>query len=321
MSGEKVIPVVFITDKNFIMQTGVAITSLVNSKNPGTQYNIYIVAAECDKGCFDVLSELSLNGCKLTCINASLEKYQGINQIAHIPIACLLKFDICDLIETFDKILYLDGDVIVRKDLSELYDFEIGDAYIAGVPSIEMVYSDERLVNAGIMLFNAKKMRDDHMAERLVEVRKSLGDRGSMDQQTFNMVMKGSMRFLPLKYNFIADKIVGSEKRRFKLEDLNCLYNTDYKSKKEMIDDAVIIHFATGGKPWKYSFVPCSDEWYRWFLQSPFRNEKLERKGYIQARSNHAIQKLKKEGLVGIVKRVIELIRARIEKPHYTDWG
>lgn len=316
------IPIVFITDENFIMQTGVAITSLINNKNADTVYDIYVVAAECSQDKKNELYLIELNGSKINIIDASLAKYTDIKQLAHIPISCLLKFEICDMITNYDKIIYLDGDLYVKGDISELYSIDMGANYIAGVPSIEMAYSDKKMINAGIMLFNAKKMREDGMSTKLIEVRRGLGDRGSMDQQTFNLVMKDRTGILPLKYNYIPDKIVGAEKNKYPLEVINRIYGTNYKKKSEIVDDAVIIHFATGTKPWKYTFVPCGEKWYDCYKNSVFQKYSIKRKTRIQAHATGLIRTVKEKGIVGVVNRAVDVVMTRLGFGRgNSDWG
>ena len=58
-------------------------------------------------------------------MRASLDQYRDIKQLAHISIACLLKFDICELIPSYEKLLYLDGDIIAKDDLTELYETDL----------------------------------------------------------------------------------------------------------------------------------------------------------------------------------------------------
>lgn len=297
------IPIIFITDENFIMQTGIAITSLISNRNKNTIYDIYIIAAECKKEQLTRLEQIDLQGSKMSVINVSLQKYLHIKQLAHIPISCLLKFEICDMVPMYDKLIYLDGDIYVRGDLSELYDFELNGAYIAGVPSIQMVHSEKRMINAGIMLFNAKKMRENNMSACLIEVREKLGDRGSMDQQTFNMVMEDSMLFLPLKYNFIPETVIGDSKNKYPIEVLNKLYRTSYISKQQMVDDAVIIHYAMSTKPWKYTFVSCGDEWYKCYRNSVYGREKLRRDGRLMACMKRYYRIFQQKGISGVLEK------------------
>lgn len=178
------IPVVLISDDNFIMPTCVAITSLIVNKAPETEYEIYIIMAECSDESYAKIQELNDLGTSVNLIRASLDEYRDIKQLAHISIACLLKFDVSELVPDYDKLLYLDGDIIVRGDLSELYNVELGDSYAAGVKELANITEETGNVNAGIMVFNAKRIRDEKLNIKMREIRRSLGDRSSMDQQT-----------------------------------------------------------------------------------------------------------------------------------------
>ena len=73
MGNYDYVPVVFITDDNFIMQTGVAITSLIRNKKATTRYEIYVIAAECDASRVERLREIDTTGCSLTIIKVNLD--------------------------------------------------------------------------------------------------------------------------------------------------------------------------------------------------------------------------------------------------------
>ena len=65
------------------------------------------------------------------------------------------------------KILYLDSDIIARKDIAELYKIDVSDYYLAGVEdkcSIMMkrrvqLAPDENFYNGGMQLINLDKFR------------------------------------------------------------------------------------------------------------------------------------------------------------------
>ena len=120
---------------------------------------------------------------------------------------------------------------------------------------------DDGCINAGIMLFNAGKMRRDSMKDILVAKRRSLGNRSSMDQQTYNMVIKDSIKYLGIRYNCVPGRLTGDVRMDYSIDELNRLYGTNYRNAREVIEDAVIVHFATGNKPWKYTFAPCAKKW------------------------------------------------------------
>lgn len=318
------IPVAFISDENFIMQTAVAITSLARNKFDTTEYKVYVIAAECSEMAESKLKNLEtlFKGIKVEIKRTGLDMYRDIKQMAHIPISCLLKFDLCDIIPEEDKIIYLDGDIVVRKDLTDFYEIDLGDNYLAGVPSLDLVFSEEtKLVNAGILLFDAKKMRENKMRDILVEKRRSLGDSGSMDQKTFNLVMKDQIGYLPYEYNCIPGKIMGAERGTYTIEKLNDLYNTSFENSKDLVENAAIWHYATGDKPWKYSFIYGADEWYENYLASPYGSEKLNRKSAFRAHAEGVINHLKNGGVKSVVNRLVDYIKSLTGKAENKTWG
>lgn len=296
---KKMIPVVLISDDNFIMPTCVAITSLLVNKAPDTNYDIYIIMAECSAGSFEKIEELKGFGSPINLVRASLDAYRDIKQLAHISIACLLKFDISELVPAYDKLLYLDGDIIVRGDLSDFYNTELGNHYAAGVKELANMDEETGNVNAGIMLFNAKRIRDEKLNLKMREVRRSLGDRGSMDQQTYNIVTGKDYLYQDIKYNCIPPKVI--ELATGRIERLNQVYGSNYKGPQDVIDHAVIIHYATGDKPWKYTFRPWAKEWYKYYMLSPYKNVEFKLRGIWEYRWDKLTSAVKEQGIGGVL--------------------
>lgn len=313
------IPIVMISDNNYVMQTSVAITSLKMNKNPETQYEVIVVMAECAEESEQIFKSMDSGECKITLVKVSLEAYKDIKQMSHVPISCLLKFDICELVSWHDKIIYLDGDVIVRKDLTELYEVNLADNYAAAVKETNYLRQNNNLINAGIMVFNAKKMRDDHMRDILVSKRKELGDRGSMDQQTYNMVIKDKIAYLGIKYNCVPGRFLGDAKMEYTMSEINGMYGTNYASPAQLIDEAVILHFATGNKPWKYTFAPGAKEWYNYYLASPFGAKPFKRYGRWGYRFHNMSNILKSDGLKGVINYLKQRNQKKKNKKK-VDW-
>ena len=308
-----------ISDDNFVMQTCVAITSLYRNKGQDTLYDIFVIMADCTQESEEMLIQLNKKDCWINLVHASIEQYKDIKQLAHISTACLLKFDICELIPQYEKLLYLDGDIIVRKDLTELYETELYDNYAAAVKEVVYLRKDNNCINAGIMLFNAKKMRNDRMRDTLVKKRRSLGDRGSMDQQTFNLVLKGEIIFLSIKYNCVPGFFKGDNKMEYSMDELNRFYGTDYQKPEQLINDAIIIHFATGNKPWKYTFAPCAKEWYNYYRLSPYGDMPFKRYSRWGYRFHNIITLLSKDGVRGVYVYLIKRL-FRKKKRKKVEW-
>lgn len=319
--NKNIVPIAMICDDNFVMPTCVAITSMLLNKEISTKYKLHIIMAECSKESEQKIMELNSEECQITIIRRNLDEYSDIKQMAHVTKACLLKFEVSDLLPECDKVLYIDGDVIVRNDLRELYEIELGDMYAAGVKELDSLSVDNGNINAGVMLFNAKKIREDNLLPLLIDTRKSLGDRGSMDQQTYNIVFKKKYLYIPIKYNCVAARLQGKEKTyRQGVNKINDLYGTSYKSVSQLVKDAVIIHFATTNKPWKYTFCYGAKEWYKYYKVSPYSKVPFKLRGRWNYRFYNLYIAARENGIKGIVNRITDKIKRRKMNESMEKW-
>ena len=319
---DKIIPIAMISDDNFIMPTCVAVTSMIENKRPDTIYEIYVIMAECSSESEEIINGLSVDGCRINLIRRDLKEYAEIKQLAHVSKACLLKFEVSDLIPQYDKILYLDGDIIVRKDLTNLYELSVAGKYAAGVKDLESIKKDDGNINAGVVLFNAARIREEGLLPVLIDTRKKLGDRGSMDQQTYNMVFRNEYNYIDIKYNCVEGKLVGRDRdKEITTEKLNKIYHTDYAGNQDVVDDAVIIHFATSFKPWKYTFAPGAKEWYSYYLKSPYKEVPFKLMGRWGYRLNNIKRTVNEKGIKGEAERIKGRIEEKLKKnKDSVDW-
>ena len=315
------IPIVFITDKNFMLPVGVAVYTLLTNKKADTLYDIYVIMVDSTEEDSMFFNRINTGESKINFLYVSTEKYACINQLAHISRAGLVKFEIAELLPEYDRVIYLDADIMIRSDLSDLYDADLGDAVIGGVKSLDMVYDDTPMINSGVMIINTQMFRDGAYSQKLLEKRIELGDRRSMDQQVINIVFKDKIAYLPVKYNCVAEKILGNEKKRYPIAALNEIYASKYENNDRLVDDAVIIHYATTMKPWKYTFVICGDEWYGMYSKSPYNTETLKRLTRSKSMINGAITRFKKDGIKGVIERINEKIKDRTKGVEYEKWG
>lgn len=109
-------------------------------------------------------------------------------------------------IAKLDRILYLDYDVVCRKDISEFYHMDMEGIEAAGVLDIygRRWYHYNGLfvqdyMNSGVMLFNMKECKKSGMFEKAVAL---CGKRWMMlaDQAALNKSIK-KRKLMPLKYN------------------------------------------------------------------------------------------------------------------------
>lgn len=283
-----VVNVAFILDDGFVIPTATAITSLIENKNVNTVLRINLVVSnleECNVNLFK-----SYNNNKDIFINivfSDSDKYRLLHVYDSTKPCCatisaLLKFDLPILFEKYDKILYLDGDIIVQKDLSDLYNTDLDDNYVAAVKDSGRIYYKsestkhiKNYFNSGVMLLNLKKMREDNVTKKLFELKANSNDNSLMDQNIFNILFENQVCFKDIKYNFLYLNLVRA-KKKYKISEINDLYHSKYKNLLEIYKKAYIIHFSSKDKPWKFKNSLCSNLWLSYFKKTPFYKEDLE---------------------------------------------
>ncbi len=168
-----------------------------------------------------------------------------------------------ELLPEYDKILYIDCDVIVRQDVGKLYhETELGDKWLGVVFEAPIEQQAERFralgcdpnryFNSGFLLMNLAQMRQDHVSEQLLEACR-VPYLEFPDQDSLNQVCQGHVLPLSPLYNGIRTFFIKKYKpdfvRQYSSEDL-----------WGQVQHEATIHY-TGGKPWNLFTVKFGDWW------------------------------------------------------------
>lgn len=212
-----------------------------------------------------------------------------------------------EVLKDIDKVIYLDCDVVVNGSLAELWNTDIEGYALAGsrdrLNDDIHVYNRLRYpmsdgyINAGVMLINLKKWREDRFFE------KALSLAGQMplalknhDQDFVNAIYHGQIKVLDFRYNLMEYFLY--------VEEWMCLDRKYYSEIIEACHTPVIIHFCMRKKPWHYECInPFKTLYYKYRAMTPWpevelthRKEKLTPKLKLK-------QLLGKLGLYQIEKR------------------
>ncbi|MDS2915845.1 glycosyltransferase, partial [Streptococcus pneumoniae] len=104
------------------------------------------------------------------------------------------------------KVLYLDCDLVVTRDLSPLFDLELGDYPLAAVKDLGgQIYFGEHIFNSGVMLINNRLWKQEEVRKQLIEMTNELHDKvAQSDQSILNLLFKDRWLALDFKYNCIT---------------------------------------------------------------------------------------------------------------------
>ena len=114
------------------------------------------------------------------------------------------------MLPNLDKVIYLDCDLVVCKDLKSLWETDVNDVAVAMVP--DLWYQDKgtlsRLginnyyLNSGVIVMNLDYWRKHDVQNRLLSYIVDLGNELIYnDQDALNAILQDERRQLPVKYN------------------------------------------------------------------------------------------------------------------------
>lgn len=193
----------------------------------------------------------------------------GINVSKRYTAAAYYRLILTDLLPQYDKVIYMDCDIIVRNDIAQLYHtINLSEYYMAGVfeATLDFQEADTRAVgcepgqyiNSGFLIMNLAKLRSDNIKEIFLQTLKNNVLRFP-DQDTVNMVCKGRILALRPYYNSIRTFFIPEYKMRF----LHYYSETDW--------DAVQLHGTihyTSNKPWK-NYAVKFEVWWNYYHAMP----------------------------------------------------
>ena len=160
---------------------------------------------------------------------------------AILSYATFFRYFIADEVQE-DRVLYLDSDMIVNARLDELFSLDLQGYDIAAVQDFGQ---DGWLTtfNAGMLLIDAKKWRENHLTKSLLELTVQHHEHVYGDQGVLNMYFGDQWLHLDKEYNFM----VGLD-QFLHLSGNKEWYQSDYYGNYE----PKIIHYTSESKPWTH---------------------------------------------------------------------
>ena len=188
---------------------------------------------------------------KLNCqiVNARVDGSHISQYKTNIHYSVFLRYFTATFVEE-DQALYLDCDIVVTRDLSEIFAVDLGSYPLGAVRDLGgEVYFGEQIFNSGVLLINVNYWRENDIAGQLIEMTDNLHDKVTQDDQSIlNMLFENRWMELPFAYNCIT---------------LHTTFS-DYEPEKGLYPP--VIHYLTERKPWKeYTQSIYREVW--WFYQ------------------------------------------------------
>ena len=268
--------ITLITDSRYVFPTAVSMSSAIKNKCPNSIYNFYIITEKTtsqDNAYLLRLKDLAPKTVNITLIPRQEPDlpYENMQRFLQYKVG-MHKIYLPEILKDIDKVIYMDGDTLVLKDLRTLFDIDVSDVYAAvakdGIfyrfpKEMAEIGLDKRgfYFNSGVMLYNLSLQRQDNIIEKLVEYIKTHKDFYG-DQDVLNVVFGDKLKLMSYQYNCISTF--------FEADDLNFL--SQYfgeslpKDTFHIYENATILHYA-GDKPWQENYKPLylKELWFRYY--------------------------------------------------------
>lgn len=166
------------------------------------------------------------------------------------------------------KAIFVDSDIVIRRDIGCLWDIELGDPQLAAVqdPAVPFVSSRDGLpqydelgipprhpyFNAGVMVTNVARWRSSDVSERVMAfIRQHAGELNYCDQDGLNAILWN--QWTPLDSRWQVQP-------RFITHHRLPLPHLDRRQRAQLTDDPWIFHFSGRLKPWIYRGASRPDQ-------------------------------------------------------------
>ena len=292
----KKVTVLFAVNNGYAPYLGVALASLVEHAGKH-EYELIVLYNDLNKRNRELLERIVDQSGQKTVekfqlrfmeMPANLTDYNFAPGYKSLSDECWYRLFAPGIFPQYDKILWLDSDILVRDDVAKLYATDLGDNWIAacrwdygiiGILERERRQKQPKLgpyftkvlgikrpkedyVNSGVMLLNLRAMREHGVQEMLLEAAQN-PDMYFHDQCVINMVCQGHIHYIDSVWNGLICFNPDNLPLKYRKKAL-----ADRKKRK-------IIHWAGGAKPWQKPDHEGAIEWWDVARRTPYYEEIL----------------------------------------------
>lgn len=261
---KKEIPIFTACDDNYMPFLAVTLQSIKDNASQDYNYTIRILHSGVKAENVEKIMKYNTAGFKIEFVDVR-EVLKDVIQRLHTCIyytqTTYFRLFIANLYTQYDKVLYIDSDVVVRGDVAELYNIEIGDNLVGAVRE-DYVMTDayiqpyfvkvlglprhEDYFNAGLLIMNLDQFRKQDFEGQFVDLLNKYKF-VVQDQDYLSVICKGKVAYIDPMWNKSP-----------------CNPDVD-------VEDIKLIHYKLIWKPWKAE-IPYGDEFWKYAERTEFKD-------------------------------------------------
>lgn len=269
----KVIPIFFAIDDGYTPFLAVALQSLIENASKDYKYLIKILHTNVQKEHMKQIEKYEDENVSIEFVDLSyyIEKVKDkLYTRDYYTNTTYFRLFLPELYPQYDKVLYLDSDIIVVGDISELYNTQMGTNLIAAAPDdiiqYNKVFQDyaelvvgvakyEHYFNAGVLLMNLDELRKFKFQEKFLYLLGTVKFSVAQDQDYLNRLCKGRVKLISHDWDVMP-----------------------YVNEGTKSEDIKLIHYNFAYKPWHFEDVTYNEYFWEYAKKTEFYDEILKEK-------------------------------------------
>lgn len=272
MKQENEIPIFLAIDEKYAPYAGVAIQSMEGKASKDYKYVIYVLYQDIENKSKERIQKLENENFEIKFVpmkkglEAITDRKENKLRCDYFTLTIYFRLFIADMFPEYDKGIYIDSDVVVPGDISELYNIDlkgnvigaIHDFSIEGVPELKAYIENvigvklENYINSGVLLMDLKKLRDQNFASKFLELLNTYHfDCIAPDQDYINAMCSGKILYIDKSWDIMPD------------------------NRKPAYEKPNLIHYNLFEKPWCYDNIQYEDYFWNYAKKSEFYEDIL----------------------------------------------
>lgn len=268
---KNIIPICFAIDDAYTPFLAVALQSLIDNASKEYNYCIKVLHTNVKEEHMKQIKkyENEYVNIEFVDLNYYLEKVKDkLYTRDYYTNTTYFRLFLPELYPQYDKILYLDSDITIVGDISELYNTDMGTNLVAAAPDdiiqynkvfqdyAELVVGVEsytKYFNAGVLLMNLDQLRKFKFQEKFIYLLTTVRFSVAQDQDYLNRLCKGRVTLVDRQWD--------------------CMPLVNATTKRE---DIKLVHYNFAYKPWHFEDVLYKEFFWEYAKKTEFYDEILK---------------------------------------------
>ena len=285
---KKNIPITLAANDFYVPYLATTITSIVKNASNDNNYDIIVMQRDFSddsrRRLLNIISGKKNCSLRFIDISAYSDRFSKLFTHMHFTIETWFRLVMPEMLSAYDKVIYLDSDLVVDTDIADLYKTELSDNLLAATKDADTAglyngydpdrkeYMDNILkiknpyeyFQAGVVVFNLKQFRKDFDVSETLKYAASY-EWKLLDQDVLNYLAQDKVKLIDMSWNVMTDwagvRVKDIISRAPK--ELNDAYMEARKAPK-------IIHYAGGDKPWQKPDMDLSEYFWKYAKDSGY---------------------------------------------------